>query len=223
MIESIREKFSPWFDDISDSLLEKLKESYVELIYKKGEILCKQGGFANQIIFMESGLVKMYREYRDKILILKFAKAGEFIGLSSLYNESLFHYSASCLNDCKVYYIDINVIKLFIKENHKFAEKIIGNVNRNTSVYFERLVSLTQKQLHGQIADAVLHLSRDIYKADKFNMLLTRSDIAAFCGVSTESAIRTLKEMHNDKIIKIEGKNIEIKSYKLLDRLSQIG
>ena len=47
--------------------------------------------------------------------------------------------------------------------------------------------------------------------------------MADFCGMSTESAIRILKEFHNDKIISIEGKNVKILSKQLLESLSEFG
>lgn len=223
MIEKLREEFKPWFNDISDDLLEKVVESQVKLNYNKNEILCKQGGFATHVLFLTHGLIKIYKEHFDKNLILNFVKPGDFIGLSSLYNKEIFEYSAASIDNSTVYSININTIKLLIKESPSFAERIIQQLNKNSTQFFTRVISLTQKQLHGRIADAILHLSRDIYEADKFNMLLTRRDLAEFCGMSTESAIRILKEFHNDKIVNIEGKNLEIKSFKLLERLSEVG
>ncbi len=219
----MKELFSPWFDDIDQDILDKIEGTYVELVYKKGEIICKQGAFANQVIFVKDGLLKLYKEYGDKSLILKFVKEGEFIGLSSLYNQYVYHYTASCLNETKVCSLSMDSLEFLVSNNHDFAKKILETTNGNISTYFDRVLSVTQKQLHGRIADAILHLSNDIYKSDKFNLLLTRSDIADFCGVSTESAIRTLKELHNDKIINIQGKHMEIISKELLERLSKIG
>jgi CRP/FNR family transcriptional regulator len=185
--------------------------------------LSKQGGFASHVIFVTEGLVKIYKEHNDKNLILKIVKPGEFIGLNALYNKGTFDYSAASIDNSKVYSISVDVIKYLINYNAPFAEKIISHLNTNTTQYFERIISLTQKQLHGRIADAILHLAREIYTADKFNMLLTRRDLAEFCGMSTESAIRILKEFHNDKIVNIEGKNLEVISYPLLERLSEVG
>ncbi len=223
MIEQLKEEFAPWFNDLPDDLLEKVVDNQVQLNYNKGEILCKQGGFATHVLFLTSGLVKIYKEHHDKNLILKIAKPGEFIGLSSLFNKEVFNYSAASIDSSKIYSININTIKLLVKESPAFAERIITQLNQNTTQYFERIISLTQKQLHGRIADAILHLSRVIFIADKFNMLLTRRDLAEFCGMSTESAIRILKEFHNDKIVNLDGKILEVKSYKLLERLSEVG
>ncbi len=117
MIE-FKEKFLPWFEECSDSLAKNMHGNYVELDYKKGEMLCKQGAFADQIIFIDSGLCKVYKENGDKSLIIRFSDAGNFLGLSSLYNESIFHYSASCIVDCKVYALNASVIKKLIKEDY---------------------------------------------------------------------------------------------------------
>jgi len=223
MIEQIRQEFSPWFDNLSDELISKVIDNQVKLNYNKGEILSKQGGFASHIIFISKGLVKIYKEHNDKNLILKLVKPGEFIGLSSLYNKGVFEYSAASVGSSVVYSINIDVVKTLVKNNSDFAEKVITQLNVNMSQFFERIISLTQKQLHGRIADIILLLARDIYKSDKFDMLLSRRDIAEFCGMSTESAIRILKEFHNDKIVNINGKIVEIISYQLLERLSAVG
>ena len=99
----------------------------------------------------------------------------------------------------------------------------ISKLNQVTVDEHERVISLTQKQLNGRIADAVLHFANNVYNADEFNLQLTRRDVADFCGMSTESAIRILKELHNDKIIKIEGKNLKIISKQLLMNVSEFG
>ncbi|MBQ4230903.1 MAG: winged helix-turn-helix domain-containing protein, partial [Salinivirgaceae bacterium] len=76
---------------------------------------------------------------------------------------------------------------------------------------------------NGRIADAILHFANNIYKSDEFNMQITRRDVADFCAMSTESAIRIFKELDSDKIIKIDGKNLRIISKQLLENLSEFG
>ncbi|HAN00015.1 MAG TPA: hypothetical protein DCQ26_15550 [Marinilabiliales bacterium] len=219
----IQKDFGKWLNNFTEEQLKMVMDNQVKLSYNKGEIISKQGGFASHIIFLSEGLIKIYKEHNDKNLILKLVKPGEFIGLSSLFSKSTFDYSAACIDDSKVYSINIETLKTLVKSNPDFAEKIIWLMNQNTSQYFERIMSLTQKQLHGRIADAILHLSREIFESTSFNMLLTRRDLAEFCGMSTESAIRILKEFHNDKIVNIDGKMMEVISFPLLERLSEVG
>ncbi len=218
-----REQLSPWFDRLTESQWKLVEENHVCLTYGKAETICKQGAFASNVYFVENGLMKAYKEYKEENLIMRFVKPGEIIGLSSLYNKGTFHYTVASVGQTSVISINSEVIKSLIRENPDFAEKVITQLNKETEDSLVRVISLTQKQLNGRIADAILHLAQNVYNSDEFNMQLTRKDVADFCGMSTESAIRIMKELHNDKIVNIEGKNLKIISKQLLESLSEFG
>lgn len=218
-----REKFSTWFSPLTDEQWEEVQKNSVCLDYNKNEIVCKQGAFTTNVYFVASGMLKVYKEYKGENLIMRFVREGEMFGLSSAYNSETNIFSVASIVPSAVFSVNINVIKSLIQENPVFAEKSIIQLNKEYADTMERIVSLTQKQLNGRMADAILHFSRNIYGSDEFNMQITRRDMADFCGMSTESAIRILKELHNDKIINIEGKNVKIISKQLLESLSEFG
>jgi len=216
-------QFSPWFDQLTEAQWKLIADNNVHLNYNKAETICKQGAFASNVYFVESGMMKSYKEYKDENLIMRFVKPGEIIGLSSLYNKGTYHFTVASIGQSSVVSINSEIIKQLIRENSIFAEKVISQLNQETEDSLERIISLTQKQLNGRIADAILHFAHNVYNSDEFSMQLTRRDIADFCGMSTESAIRILKELHNDKIVNIEGKNFKIISKQLLENLSEFG
>lgn len=218
-----KERFSPWFDQLTDSQLKLVEDNCVCLNYNKAETICKQGAFASNVYFVDNGLMKAYMEYKDENLIMRFVKPGEIIGLSSLYNKGIFNYTVASIGQSSVVSVNSEIIKCLFRENSDFAEKVFAQLNKETEDSLERVISLTQKQLNGRIADAILHLSKNVYGSDDFNMQLTRRDVADFCGMSTESAIRIMKELHNDKIVNIEGKRLTILSKQLLESLSEFG
>lgn len=218
-----KDQFSPWFDQLTDAQWKLIADNNVHLNYNKAETICKQGAFASNVYFVESGMMKSYKEYKDENLIMRFVKPGEIIGLSSLYNKGTYHFTVASIGQSSVVSINSEIIKQLIRENSIFAEKVISQLNQETEDSLERIISLTQKQLNGRIADAILHFAHNVYNSDEFSMQLTRRDIADFCGMSTESAIRILKELHNDKIVNIEGKNFKIISKQLLENLSEFG
>lgn len=215
--------FSEWFGQLTDEQINMVKKNSVVLNYNKGEMICKQGAFASNVYFVEKGIMKAYKEYKENNLIMRFVKQGEIIGLSSLYNKGTYLYSVASVGTSGVMSVTADVIKQLIRENPGFSEMVITSLNRMTADEHERVISLTQKQLNGRIADAVLHFANNVHKSEEFNMQLTRRDVADFCAMSTESAIRILKELHNDKIIKIDGKNLKIISKQLLENVSEFG
>ncbi len=88
---------------------------------------------------------------------------------------------------------------------------------------YDRLISLTQKQMPGRIADMLLYLSNNVYKSDTFTLHITRQEIGDFSNMTKESATRILKDLENEGIIKIEGKTIMILKKDTLKDLSQHG
>ena len=214
---------SEWSKLLTAEQMDMVQANSVALNYNKAEMICKQGAFASNVYFVEKGLMKAYKEYKNGNLIMRFVKPGEIVGLSSLYNKGVYLYSVASVGASGVMSVTADVVKQLIRVNSDFAEMVIGKLNQVTVDEHERVISLTQKQLNGRIADAVLHFANNVYNADEFNLQLTRRDVADFCGMSTESAIRILKELHNDKIIKIDGKNPKIISKQLLQNVSEFG
>jgi CRP/FNR family transcriptional regulator, polysaccharide utilization system transcription regulator len=211
------------FGFLSEDELQMIENDRVELKYKKGEIICKQGSYANNIIHISEGLAKIYIEHNQKNLILKLASHQNLIGLPSIFNYNVYPYTVSAITDSIVCSINVSVFVNLIRQNPKFAENIISLLNKNTVQHYNRFISLTQKQSHGKIADAILHLSNDVFSADEFDLPITRRDFAELTGMSTENVIRILKELHNDRIIELESKKIKIISKELLQKLSEFG
>ncbi len=211
------------FDKLSKEELKLVDDNRLEIKYNKGEIICKQGGFAYNILHITEGSAKLYVEHNDKKLILSLLNHTDLIGLHSLFYNNVLEYSAACLENSYICSISTNIISTLIRENIEFATSIISTLNKDTSRFYNRIISLTQKQLHGRLADAILHFTKEIYNSDEIELKLSRKDIADFTGMSTESAIRILKEFHNDKIIDLDGKKLKIISHQILEKLSEIG
>ena len=88
---------------------------------------------------------------------------------------------------------------------------------------FNRLMSQSHKQLPGRIADVILYFSETIYNNHIFSFPLTRRELAELSGTTKESFIRTLTEFKNDRIIELNGSDVEIKSMKIIKTLSELG
>jgi CRP/FNR family transcriptional regulator len=85
---------------------------------------------------------------------------------------------------------------------------------------YERLISLTQKQMPGRIADVLLYLSNEIYNDNTFDISLSRQDIGDLSSMTKDSAIRILKDFESEKIILVEGKHISILKKETLNEIS---
>jgi CRP-like cAMP-binding protein len=192
--------------------------------YNKRDVIFLQNTRTSHIMFLKSGLVKIYKESRmGKIFILKIDTPGSFLGLMSVFGSEIHQYSGSSVDQTEVYYIDINTFRNVIMQNGKYALKLIQKISNDGLFIFDRLISQSQKQLPGRIADVILYFSEVIYKSDRFTFPLTRRELAELAGTTKESLIRTLTEFKNDKIIDMDGSKVEIRSMKIVKTLSELG
>lgn len=209
-----------------------LTEAQLELIikhsnavrFKNKDVIFRQNTRTSHIMFLESGLVKIYKEGRhEKILILKLAAPGEYLGLMSIFGKDTHEYSASAIQHATIRFIDINVFKNLILENGKYALKMMHILSMDGLFIFERLMGQSHKQLPGRIADVLLYFANQIFKKDEFQVPLSRREMAELAGTTKESFIRTLTEFKNDKIIELDGTHIRIRSKDIVETLSKLG
>ena len=168
------------FGALSEEQLGIVDKNRTELIYKKGENLCKQGAFISNVIFIQSGLVKLYVENNDSTAIIFLKSGGSFIGLSSLFGNGVHHYSAEALSETKVCNISFSAVKEILNENSSFGTDIIEIINKDMILAFDRIASFSNKQLHGRFAELLLDLQEDIYKSNPFRLTLSKSDLGKF-------------------------------------------
>jgi CRP/FNR family transcriptional regulator len=212
------------FDLLTLDEKELVDSKSVLVNYKKGEMICKQGSFATHIMYLEKGLVKIYLEGNPKDLILTITPQKNLMGLQALYEgNNTFLYSISTYTESAVRLIDIQIIKQLLKQNAQFAYRILNILNESTSQSYGRFFSLTQKQLHGRLADILLCLSRKIFKSEAFDLPLSRSDLSDLTSMSTESVIRIMKDFKDDGIIDINNKSITLLDVARLERISEKG
>jgi CRP/FNR family transcriptional regulator len=212
------------FDLLTPDEKELVDTKSVLVNYKKGEMICKQGSFASHIMYLEKGLVKIYLEGNPKDLILTITPQKNLMGLQALYEgNNTFLYSISTYTESAVRLIDIQIFKQLLKQNPLFAYRILNIVNESTSQSYGRFFSLTQKQLHGRLADILLCLSHKIFKSEAFDLPLSRSDLSDLTSMSTESVIRIMKDFKDDGIIDINNKSITLLDVARLNRISEKG
>jgi len=213
-----------WYELLTDQEKELIDNNSVSLNFKKGETVCKRGAFASHIYFLEEGLVKVYLEERNKNLILMLSKKNNLLGLAAIYDgNNKLPYTVTTYTNSTIRMIDIQIFKQLLKQNSDFSFHIISLLNEKTAQIYGRFFSLTQKQLHGRLADILLCLANRIFKSNTFELPLSRADLGDLTGMSTESVIRMMKEFKDDGLIDMHCKSIELLDIARLERISEFG
>jgi len=212
---------SPLFDPLSKNELALMNKDRYSIKFNKGEIIFKQGTIGTKVISLVDGLAKIYLEcYNNKNLLLSIVKPKVLIGGPGIHTDNRNHYSVSALTNTTVCFIDTNNFNEVLRNNNKFSELVIKHLSLRTIINFDKIVSLTQKQMHGRMADALLYLSENIFERKSFDMVISRQDLADLSAMSKDSAIRILKEFKYEHIISVERNEIKISDINKLKNIS---
>jgi len=212
------------FKKLIPSELEFINQNKTQILYRKGENICKQGAFASYVLYISDGLVKLYMESpNNKNINLKILKTSEFIGLSSIYGDNIYNYSTVALKDSTICLIEKNSFRKLLINNGHFASEIIKWYCENEKQLFTKIQSLGNKQMHGRLADTLIYLCNQNLQEEKIFSYLSRKDIAEFAGLSTESTVRLLTELKNNNILDISGKDIKTLNPERLKEISKRG
>lgn len=212
------------FSKLFPSEINFINQNKTQVFYRKGENICKQGAFASYLLYVMDGLVKLFIESpNNKNINIKLLKSSGFIGISSIYCDDFYHYSAVTLTDSTICLIEKESFRKLLASNAVFASEIIKQYCTNEKQLFDKIQSLGNKQMHGRLADVLLYLSDINFNQENIFSYLTRKDIAAFAGLSTETTVRLLTELKNENIININGKAIEILDKEKLMEISKQG
>ncbi len=204
--------------------LERLRVSTHLVSFQRKETIFRQHTPVSHVLFVKSGLVKIFKEGRNKkSFILRIASKGEFIGLMSVFGNTMNQFSASAIEPTEIGFIDLKEFNDILNGNGCFAQQVIKSLSEEGLFIFERLIGQSHKQLPGRIADVILYFSDTIYKKEEFSFPFTRRELAELAGTTKESFIRTLSEFKNDKIISLEGSRVSINSIKIIRTLSELG
>lgn len=215
---------SPLFDALSEDELKLLNKDRYSVQFHKGEVILKQGTRANYMVSLIDGFAKMYIEGdHGRNLVLDFVNPPRILGGPGAQIEGKHKYSVVAIRETLVCFIELDSFRKVFASSSKFAEQFLIHCSGNYLAALDRMVGISQKQMHGRMADALIYLSEDIYKSLTIGDEISRQDIAEYTCMSKDSAIRVLKEFERDQILGLHGKQIEVMDSARLQEIADKG
>jgi len=215
---------APLFESLTADELKIIDTDRYSVRFREGEVILKQGTRADYLISIVEGLAKTCIEgHNERNLILDYVKPWRLVGGPAAHLGDKHHYSVVAVQETLVCFIDKNNFSKVLVSNGLFSQQVLIHCSGNYLSALQRMVGLSQKQMHGRIADALIYLSKEVYKSNVVGSEISRQDMADYTSMSKDSAIRILKEFERDGIVHLEGKCIEILSDERLQEISQRG
>lgn len=196
----------------------------VELSFRKGEVINLEGDKITDFKYLKSGLVKLFRKTvngDEQVIII--TRPFEFVSNMSIFSEEKYKYSVTAIEDSVVCVVKLDFIKDLFLGNGKFAMGLLTKISKINDKIINQALEIRHKNLIGRVAYIVLYFAREIYNSTVFDIPISRKEIADYISMSTANVIRTLSEFKKEKIIRVDGKTIEILDINKLELISKLG
>lgn len=191
---------------------------FEEEVYTTGQVVFRINSIPYGLYYVKSGKVKVFRYGSDgKEQILTIAGEGRFLGYKDLLADRRYTSGATVVEDATLVFIPKADFKQIFKSDDA-SDYFTNLLCQDLIEAEERMVSMAYKPVRGRLAESLLNLSAT-YKGHEEGIELTREDLANFVGTAKETVIRLLSEFRTEKLIKIEGRSIEILSEPGLQRI----
>ena len=204
--------------------METMNNNRFEVAFNPGETIIKQGTSFTHVVCVTHGLVKVYLEGFDKKnLIMRLIRGGEMIGSPGLWTDNRHHFSVTAIEETTTCFVEVPVFRDIIMNNQSFAREIMKRSNERDILHFEKMITLTQKQMHGKVAEILLYLNKKIYLSNPMYLTISRQEMADMIAITKESLIRVLKEFKDTGLITLSGTELRINNHKALQNISDNG
>jgi CRP/FNR family transcriptional regulator len=148
---------------------------------------------------------------------------GKLIIGPGAYVNSRYTYSVAAITALRACFISFDIFRHLVKVNGAFAESLLEDMSSKSLRSHIRMVNLAQKKMSGRLAEIMLYFSDEIFKADEFEMVLSRQELGEMTNMVKESVVRILREMEVSGVISTSSSIIKILDKEKLMEISEKG
>lgn len=210
---------SVFFAGLTSEELEPVIKLILEKRYERDDMLFFEGEATESLIFLASGVVKLFKTSPDgKEQILSIAHPEETLNEVPLFNGGLNATSAQAMMQVSVYMINKRDIEMIMGKYQVVASNVIHILAKKTRQLVSLVEELSFKRVNGRLAGILLE---NAVMDGESGARLTQRDMAAMAGTAREVISRSLKAMEDEGIIGFEKHRLIIRDRQALERMSQ--
>ena len=192
-----------------------LTMNQTEQVYRKGEIIFREGAYPSGIYYMTSGKAKKYKiDGEGKEQIIYVANTGELIGYHAILSEDRYPDSAAALEESSITFIPKDDFLMVLQQSDTLSKRLLKTLSHEFAVLINGLTLFGQRSVRERLALQLVVL-REKYKIDfqpgmPVVINMSRDDLAGMVGTVRENVVRILTEFKQEEILITKGRKIII-------------
>jgi len=200
---------------ITDRELTYLNEISSEIKYPKGQIIFSISQKTNEVYYIKSGLVKIYRTTSDgRQVSVALRYPGDFIGLAEvLSNINEREYSAEAMDNVSILIIWKDSFKKMLAEMPEFSERLIKLMSDRLREAQNTIYDFIMNPTQGRLAIFLLNMAERAGSKGEDGIIhvslrVTQEELACVIGSARQTISSLLNLFKEDGSIQYEGREI---------------
>ncbi|HHU90785.1 MAG TPA: Crp/Fnr family transcriptional regulator [Clostridiaceae bacterium] len=193
----------------TDQLLQVIK-LIVHKEYKKGELLLFEGEVRNDLVIVNKGQVKAFRNTIDgREQILYIFSEGDFFGEKNLLRDQPSNYAVEALEETHVCIIHKNDFQKLVKEYPDIGLKVMEVLCQRLDRLENAVETMGTRTVGARVSSVLLEFADKFGKQSPQGIIidlpLSREGIANYIGLTRETVSRKMSSMQDQGLIEMIG------------------
>lgn len=199
--------------DLPADDLELLTAHKTEQVYKKGEIIFREGAYPAGIFYIADGKVKKYKlDNEGGEHIIYVANNRELLGYHAILSEDRYPDSAAVLEESRIAFIPKEDFLETLHQSEVLSRRLLRTLSHEFAVLANSLSMFAQKSVRERLA-LQLVVMREKYKTNfhpgmPVEINMSRDNLASLVGTVRENVVRVLSEFKETGIVETKGRKI---------------
>lgn len=184
--------------------------------FSQGQMIAQAGEDCKYLICVLEGSVKGEMvDYSGKTIKIEDIGSPRALAIAFLFGKNS-HYPVNIISneETKLLFIPKSETLLLMQTSQAFLRNFLNAVSSRTQFLSNKIKFLSFKTIKGKLAQYFLQIAGD--DSDEIELPVSQTALADMFGVARPSVARALKEMSDEKIIRIERRKIRILDRKAL-------
>ncbi|WP_054026255.1 Crp/Fnr family transcriptional regulator [Bacillus sp. FJAT-28004] len=212
------------FSDIPKDELPKITPLLKERRFKKNHVLMFENDQSDEVYLIRSGMIKVYRMYEGKEVVLSITSPGDIIGeVEALSSDNHRISSIEAIEDVNVWLLTKRDFLQLVDQYPSILRNAYKILVERTRMLNRMIRYLTFHDVRGKVVNLIMDLyynfgvaSDNAYKID---LKINQSLFANMLGVTRESISKTLGEFQAEGLIDIRDKYLYLLDKEMIESI----
>jgi CRP/FNR family transcriptional regulator, cyclic AMP receptor protein len=215
------------FCNISDSARVFLEANSIQMEYRRGNILFREGDECSAVFVICSGQVKVSAaSSQGRSFTLRIATAGDVLGMSAVLQDKEYEVTAEAIEPCHVRALRAKFFRQMLSQYGEVGMGVARALAGDYRAAFDEacLIALPRSSA-GKLARLILDWAADTKRkgsGSSITMALTHDELASMIATTRETVTRTLGRFRQEQLISICGVTLTVLQPEVLRQIASI-